>query len=198
MKDPILYKILRPIIKVLFLLIFRPKIIGKENIPKKGRVIIAGNHMHNYDCIFLIACTKRCIRFIAKHNLVEKKFSGRFFKWMGIIPVNRITRENKGAIAFAEKLLENDKVIGIFPEGTVNQTDEVIIPFKIGTVKMAQETNSQIVPFALTGQYKVFNNELKIIFGKPYKLSHKSLDEENKILMKKVSELLKGVNDDKN
>ena len=49
--------------------------------------------------------------------------------------------------------LKEDKVIGIFPEGTINRTDDIIMPFKIGAVKMAYETNSEIVPFAITGDF---------------------------------------------
>ena len=51
MKDKLFYKIVRPLINVLFKILYRPKYIGLENIPKKGRIILAGNHTHNFDCI---------------------------------------------------------------------------------------------------------------------------------------------------
>ena len=54
---------------------------------------------------------------------------------MGIIPVNRKIHD-KNALKTAEEELLNKKVIGIFPEGTINRTDEVTIPFKIGAVKI--------------------------------------------------------------
>ena len=51
MKNSRLYIIVRPIVSFLFRLVFQPKIIGKEKIPKEGRIVLAGNHTHNLDCI---------------------------------------------------------------------------------------------------------------------------------------------------
>lgn len=189
MKDPILYKIVRPILKGLFYILYRPTIIGKENIPKEGKVILAGNHTNNFDCIFLISTTKRCIHFLAKDSLY-KGIKKPIFKNMGIIPVNRKAK-NKEALNIAERTLNQDKVIGIFPEGTINRTKDIIMPFKIGAVKMANDTTSEIIPFSITGKYKLFNNKLTIIFDKPYKISNNELSFENKILMDKVSKLIK-------
>ena len=43
------------------------------------------------------------------------------------------------------------------------------MPFKIGAVKMANDTNTPIIPFIITGKYKIFNNKLKIEFLNPIK-----------------------------
>ena len=60
--DPWFYKYFaRPIIKAYVHIVYNPTIIGKDNIPKNGRCILAGNHTNNFDCILLISCTKRCI-----------------------------------------------------------------------------------------------------------------------------------------
>ena len=189
MKDPLLYKLVRPLLKGLFYILFRPTIIGKENIPKNKRIILAGNHTNNLDCILLIASTKRCIHFLAKDSLY-KGIKKPIFKGMGIIPVNRKAK-NKEALNVAERTLNQNKVIGIFPEGTINRTKDIIMPFKIGAVKMANDTASEIIPFSITGKYKLFNNKLTIIFDKPYKISNNELSFENKILMDKVSKLIK-------
>ena len=189
MKDPILYKIVRPILKGLFYILYRPTIIGKENIPKNKRIILAGNHTNNLDCIFLMSSTKRCIHFLAKDSLY-KGIKKPIFKNMGIIPVNRKAK-NKEAVNVAENTLNNNGVIGIFPEGTINRTKDIIMPFKIGAVKMASDTDTEIILFSITGKYKLFNNKLTIIFDKPYKISNKDLNIENRILMDKVSSLIK-------
>ena len=91
-KDVLLYKILRPIITVLFKTLYRPKIVGSENIPKNGRIILAGNHTHNLDSAMLISSTKRNVHFLAKSELFVglKKL---FFSNMGLIPVNRKVKE---------------------------------------------------------------------------------------------------------
>ncbi len=70
-KDPRFYKMVRPIVTFLFKFLYRPQIIGKEYIPKEGRIIIAGNHTNNLDCILLISSTKRCIHFLAKDELYK-------------------------------------------------------------------------------------------------------------------------------
>ena len=78
----------------------------------------------------------------------------------------------------------------VFPEGTINRTNDIIMPFKIGAVKMASDTNSLIVPFIITGKYKILHNNLKIEFLKGYKISNKEIEKENKILMDIVKQKL--------
>ena len=162
MKEPILYRTLRPVINILIKIVFRPTYIGKEYIPKKGKIVLAGNHTNNLDCLLLISSTKRTIHFLAKDELT-KGIKKILFNNMGIIPVNRRIHD-KNALAKAIDTLNKDKVIGIFPEGTINKTKDIIMPFKIGAVKMANDTNTPIIPFIITGKYKIFNNNLKIEF----------------------------------
>lgn len=192
-----LYSFLRPIITVLMKIFFRIEIIGSENIPKTGGVILAGNHKSNFDCVLLISSTKRMIRFIAKKELVDGKL-GFLFKKMGIIPVDRKAK-NKKAISTAVDVLKHDGVIGIFPEGTFNNTEYVTMPFKVGAVKMAYEADVKIVPFAIINDYKIFRKSVKIVFGRAYKLKDKDdLKKENITLMNKVIRLLKNGNNREN
>ena len=184
-----LYRFTRPIITFLMKLIFHIEIIGSENIDDKESIILAGNHKHFLDCMMLISSTKRTIRFLAKKELLDKY--GWLFKRMGIIPVDR-KRKNKEAISEACSVLNKNGVIGIFPEGTFNNTEYIVRPFKIGAVKIASDTNAKIVPFAIIGKYKLFRKSVKVIYGKPYKIKNKSdLKSENVILMNKVIDLLK-------
>lgn len=175
MKDALLYKITRPIITVLFKLFFTPKIIGKENIPKSGKVILAGNHTSNFDCLLLISSTKRNIHFLAKKELWNgpKKI---IFANMGLIPVDRKNKDHQ-ALSSSIAYLENNLLIGIFPEGTTEKEGKML-DFKIGTVKMAKDTNSPIVPFIITGNYKLFSKNLRIEFLKPIMING-DLNQEN-------------------
>ena len=181
------YKIVRPILKFLFLNLYRPKIIGSENIPKEGRVILAGNHTNNFDCVLLMSSTKRCIHFLAKVELF-KGFKKVIFSNLGLIPVDR-SKKNPDALKTAKMYLENDMVIGIFPEGTFSKKGE-LLPFKIGAVKMAYDTDTKIVPFSITGKYKLFSKNLKITFGEPFKVGNMSLEEANEKLYNTVKELI--------
>lgn len=187
-KESKLYIIVRPIIKVLFKLLYTPKIIGSENIPKNGRIILAGMHTNNFDCLLLMSSTKRCIHFLAKKELWSG-VKGIIFSNMGLIPVNR-KEKDPNSLKLAEEYLINEKVIGIFPEGTTEKEKGVLLPFKIGAVKMAYDTNTMIVPFMIKGKYKLFSRDLKIVFGKPIKVEKSNLDEENSKLVNIINSMM--------
>ena len=186
MKEPKLYIVIKPILS-LFIKMYCPTIINNEVIPKKGRVVLAGNHKSNYDPLLLAYYTKRVVHFMAKDELVNGPL-GFAFKRVGLIPVNRRQKDHQ-ALETAIDYLNKDLVIGIFPEGTFNKTKDIVMPFKFGAVKMASVTNSYIVPFSITNEYKLFRKSVKITFGSPYKVKE-NLEIENKRLMDKVSKLI--------
>lgn len=164
--EPILYRVVRPIINILFKFFYQPTYLGLENIPKEGSVVLAGNHTNNFDCLLLISSTKRTIHFLAKDELLKgpKKV---IFKNMGIIPVNRRIHD-KEALIKAKEVLSQNQVIGIFPEGTFSKVKGQLLPFKIGAVKMAHDTNAKLVPFMITGTYKLLRKNITITFYPPY------------------------------
>ena len=182
-----LYRFLRPLLTLLIKIIFRPQIIGKENIKKSGKLIIAGNHTKFLDPVLLLSTTKRTIHFLAKKELIESPL-GFAFKHMGIIPVNRKIKD-KSVLPASAKCLKDGNLIGIFPEGTTEK-GKGLLPFKIGAVKMAYENETEIIPFGIAGKYKIFKNNLTLIFGKPYQVSN-NLETENEKLKEKVIKLIK-------
>lgn len=167
-KDTIFYKIIRPIISLLFKIVYRPKIINKENIPKYGKVILAGNHTNNLDCVLLLSSTKRQIHFLAKIELTKGFIKKHIFNNLGIIPVDRSIHD-KTVIPKTKEYLNNDLVIGIFPEGTTEKGCGYLLPFKRGAVTLSYETDTYIVPFKITGSYKPFSKDLKIEFSESFK-----------------------------
>ena len=186
--DTKFYKVVRPFVSFVIKLLFHPKVIGVNNIPKTGRFVLAGNHTKWLDPVTLVAIQKRQIHFLAKEEL----FHGitRFIaKGMGCVPVNRKIHD-KNALSSAEDFLNKDLCIGIFPEGTINRSKDIIMPFKIGAVKMSYDTNSKIVPFIITGKYRVFGKSVRIEFLKPISIGE-DLSKENDRLMNIVKEKLK-------
>lgn len=182
------YKILRPILGPIFKWYYHPTIIGKENIPKEGPILIVGNHKHLYDQCLAIISTKRLIHYMAKKEYFDGKFAW-FFKLVGCIPVDR-SKKDPHATEEALKVLNNGWALGLFPEGTRNKTKEFLLPFKFGAVSMAKKTNATIVPFGITGDYKFRSKNLTIRFGKPYKIEQ-DLETENKKLERIVGSLMK-------
>ncbi len=182
MNEPKAYLKYRNKLDWLFRKLFRPTIIGAENIPKEGRVIIAGNHTHFMDCITVACSTKRVVHFLGKSELLEPPWKP-FFKPFGLIPVHR-GQKDKAALSSAIEVLMDDKVIGIFPEGKVKLKSEAqytVTPFKFGAVKMAYTTDSKIVPFSITGKYKMFRKSIKIRFFEPISISDDLAAENEKL-----------------
>lgn len=159
MTEPKAYVRWRGVLYYAFKIIFRPTIIGSEKIPEEGRIVLAGNHTHFMDCISVAASTKRCVHFLAKDDLMKPPLKW-FFAPFGIIPVNRKSKD-KAALSSAINVLNDDKVIGIFPEGKVNENRGTLLKFKFGAVKMANVTGSKIVPFVISGKYKFFRKSKK-------------------------------------
>ncbi len=186
MRDAWLYRFLRPIIKFLILFI-RPKYIGLENIPKEGAIILAGNHTSILDPLILISATNRSIHFLAKEELWHglKKI---IFNNMGLIPVNRKIKDHN-ALVMAEDYLKDGSVIGIFPEGTTEK-GRGLLPFKIGSVKMAQDTNTKIVPFIINGKYRLLGR-IRITFLEPISITG-NLEEENNRLRNLIKNNITG------
>ena len=184
----ILYRIVRTLGYPIFLLLYRPEFEGRSNIPKSGSVILAGNHTNNLDAAIMLAGPKRVVHMLAKKELFKSKISNAFFRSMGCIPVDRKIHD-ENAKSEAIEVLKNNEVIGIFPEGTVNRTNDIILPFKYGAVSFAKKTGAYIVPFTITGKYKLFRRSIKITYGKPYKVTD-DLEIENEKLMNIITKML--------
>lgn len=159
MKEPTAYVRLKFLLYFFYGLIFRPTIIGKEKIPQEGPIIIAGNHTHFFDCLTVANSTKRCVHFLAKSELMKPPLKWIFAPF-GIIPVDRNGRD-RSALHNAINVLKSGMVIGIFPEGGVNEMRGTVKPFKFGAVKMAEKTGAQIVPFVVSGKYKILRKSKK-------------------------------------
>lgn len=185
------YNIIRVFLKINVYLFFHPKVKGKENILESGSIVLAGNHTKWLDPLLLIATVPRKIHFMAKIELF-KGIEGVVVRSMGCIPVNRKIHD-RDSLKSAKDELRKGEVIGIFPEGTINRTDEAVMPFKIGAVKMTNDTDSLLVPFVIKGKYNIIGKSVSIEFLKSRKITD-DLDSENKKLMDEISKKLEEFN----
>ena len=188
-KDAFLYKIIQPLIRPIFKLYYNPTIVNKDYIPSEGSAVIAGNHKHALDPILVDACTGRVVHTLAKKDLHDGPFGG-FFKAIGTIPVDLHAEHNKEALNSAIDYLKEGNLINLSPEAKRNYTDEVLLPFKFGAVVMAKKTNSMIIPYSITGDYRFRSKDLKIVFGKPLDISALSVEEANVLLYETVKQLI--------
>lgn len=186
------YKVFSPLLRLIFKLKYKPIIINKEVIPKKGPILIVSNHKHVFDQCFAIMATKRVIHYMAKKEYFDDKKVAWFFKAAGCIPVDRSIHDDS-AKSRALAVLNDGGAVGLFPEGTRNKTNDVfLLPFKFGTVSMAQKTGATIIPSCVTGDYDKKKHNLMVRFGKPFKVSkNMDLETANEKLYKEIESLMK-------
>lgn len=145
--------------------IYRIEVLGSENIPQDSeRLIVCGNHKCNLDPVAISAVFDRQIFWMAKKELFKNKFIGGFLSKLGAFPIDR-KGNDLAAIKKALKILKNEDVLGIFPEGTrMKEVDYTRI--KSGIALIAQKTNSRVLPVYIEGDYKPFR-KTRIHFRKP-------------------------------
>lgn len=161
-----LYTILRLIGSAVFIIFFRLKVEGKENIPKRGPFILASNHLSFLDPIALGVASPRKLNFIARHDL----FSFRFFGWLiahlGAFPIKR-DRPDLWAIREGLRRLHKGEALVLFPEGTRNP-DGVLGEGHSGVGWLALKANVPICPVFIEGTERALPIHAKFI--KPKKV----------------------------
>lgn len=162
------YKIVKNCVRFLLSLTFRVDIQGKENIPAEGQAIVCSNHFNLLDPVFIGTCLPRQINYMAKEELFSNKLFGNILRKLGVFPVKRGSADIS-AIKAALKLLKENKILGIFPEGTRSKTGEML-EAKPGLAMIAIKSQSPIIPVAIVGNYKLFS-KIHIIIDRPIELS---------------------------
>jgi 1-acyl-sn-glycerol-3-phosphate acyltransferase len=147
--------------------------VGSKNVPRHGRVILAGNHPSPIDPILLFGGLRRNVCFLAAEFLFRQPLLGGPLRWMGHIRVERGTDKALQAVAFGEHVLACEGVVVIFPSGRVTKPGERYQP-KTGVARMAFATGSPIVPFYLAGTERIFADgrprlmrRVRMVFGEP-------------------------------
>lgn len=146
--------------------IFNPQIRGKENIPYQEGYIVASNHLTSKDQ-YMISYALGNIHFSGfAASTIENTFRGKLFKLIdGSVFIDRTSSESKkeGEIRLSSRIAKGNTAI-IFPEGTRKNKDpegraKEQLPFKLGTVSMAQKTGAPILPVSI--YYGKKNNYVK-------------------------------------
>jgi len=123
-------------------------------LPPEGPVILAANHMTNYDVIPVQLCIDRPIFFMGKAELFQNPFIDIIFRRMGGFPVYRGERD-EWAMLHAQEILQRGLVLGMFPEGTRSK-GHGLRPAKTGVARLALDLACPILPVAQYGTEKMF------------------------------------------
>ncbi len=178
------------ILRVFFKIFYRIEVIGLENIPERGRIIVASNHISNTDPPAILSFINK-IRLdtvvLAKKELFRNKIFGLFLKKMGAIPLDR-QNPDIGALKKSIKALEDEKLLLIFPEGTRKKEGKETNP-KAGISFIVKKTKADILPVRIE---KVKNDsklsKIIIVFNKP--ITTRSYDFNDKITFEKFPEII--------
>ena len=138
----------------------RPTIEGVENVPQHGGAILASNHLAVVDSFFLPLLVPRRITFLAKREYFTQPgligaLKKMFFSGVGQVPIDRSSGSAaQAAMATAVRLLREDKLLGIYPEGT-RSPDGRLYKGKTGVARMTLEAEVPVLPVAMIGTDKV-------------------------------------------
>ena len=97
--------VIKFIFKIFAIIMYRPKILGKENLPEEGGALLCPNHVHNLDAAIIVAMFKRKVNVLAKEELFKNKFLCWIADLFGIYPVKR-EKADMQAIKISLKLLK--------------------------------------------------------------------------------------------
>jgi 1-acyl-sn-glycerol-3-phosphate acyltransferase len=174
------YVLLGPVLKA----VFRPRVEGLENVPARGPVILACNHLSFSDSIFTPLMVKRRVTFVAKAEYFTGKgakgwLMRQFFLATGTIPVDRSGgKAAQAALDTLLRVLRDGQVAGIYPEGT-RSPDGRLYRGKTGVARLALESGAVVVPVGLlntdeiqpTGSMIPKIMPVRIRFGRPLDFS---------------------------
>ncbi|MGM0411477.1 MAG: lysophospholipid acyltransferase family protein [Bacillota bacterium] len=149
-----------------FKIVHRLEIKGKKNRYKEDSMIIMANHITALDPPLIGIIMNRKVHFMAKKELFENFITDKIFRAIGTYPVKR-GRPDRGALRESFRLLDENKAICIFPEGTRSKTGK-LGKAKAGAILIALKSESPILPVGI----KKEKNSLKykVSIGKPFTL----------------------------
>ncbi|MCO7127046.1 1-acyl-sn-glycerol-3-phosphate acyltransferase [Sporolactobacillus shoreicorticis] len=160
-----LYSFGKPIVKLFYQLTFKIQVIGLENVPGQGGVLICSNHLSNFDPPMVGVSLSRPLSFVAKSELFDIPGFGRLLSHLNAFPIRRGTGD-RGALRLAIKLIREGHALLIFPEGHRNLEHAPMKKGLSGAGFFALQTDAVVLPCAIIGNYR-FRSTMKIIFGKP-------------------------------
>lgn len=121
-------------------------VVGAEHVPATGRVLVAPNHTGIVDGPVVHGAIPRGSHFLVKEEFFTSRL-GFLMRWAGQIPVDR--SNGRPALEVARTLLEEDRCVGVFPEGTRGRGD--VAAARAGIAWLAVHTGAPVVPCAVLG-----------------------------------------------
>jgi 1-acyl-sn-glycerol-3-phosphate acyltransferase len=156
----VVYLIARLVLRPLFLLVFRPHVRGRENVPATGPFIIASNHLSFIDSMAIPLMAPRRVGYLAKAEYftghgIKGWFTRTLFTALGALPVERQDhRAAQEALDTAMTVLKAGGGFGVYPEGTRSR-DGKLARGKTGVAWLALTADCPVVPVGITGTDRI-------------------------------------------
>jgi 1-acyl-sn-glycerol-3-phosphate acyltransferase len=156
----VVYLIARLVLRPLFLLVFRPHVRGRENVPASGPFIIASNHLSFIDSMAIPLMSPRRVGYLAKAEYfttpgLKGWLTKTLFTALGALPVERQThRAAQEALDTAMTVLKAGGGFGVYPEGTRSK-DGRLARGKTGVAWLALTADCPVVPVGITGTDRI-------------------------------------------
>lgn len=152
---------------------------GLENIPKDQAVLYVGNHRSYFDILVGYTTVPTLLGFVAKKEMRRYPLLAQWMENVNCLFLDRENpKEGLKTILQGIEYVKRGVSVWIFPEGTRNRNEDPLdlLPFKEGSLKIAEKSGCPVVPVALTGTADVFERHLPFIypahvtieFGKPF------------------------------
>ncbi len=180
---------------------FRPWVTGEENIPRKGAVILASNHLSFIDSVFLPLVIERRVTFLAKSDYYTTRgIKGwaikTFLKAAGMLPIDRSGgKASEASLRTGLSVIKRGEVLGIYPEGT-RSPDGKLYRGRTGVARMVLEGGVRVVPVAMIDTEKVMPigkrlpkvRRIGIIIGEPLDFSRFEGMESDRFILRSITD----------
>ncbi len=148
-----------------FRLLFRFRVVGAVNVPMAGGLIVAANHISNFDPPMLGVALPRPVSYMAKKELFALPVLRQLLPHLYAFPVDR-QAGGTAALRASLRLLKEGRCVGIFPEGGRNVTGDN--EEKAGAAFLAAASGCPVVPAAIVGTRRLRPfGRATVVFGDP-------------------------------
>ena len=182
---------IKSFLRLLYIIVFRVKKIGKKDIKEDESYIICANHLNYLDAAAVVVFNKKNIRFVCKDTIFKHKFLNWILHLVDAIPVNR-GKNDIESMKKSLKALKNNELLGIFPEGT-RRGMEKNLQAKNGAAFMALRAKVKVIPIGIQGSFKPFT-KVYLNYGKPLDFScYYGKEKDKEVLEKVTSEIMNNI-----
>lgn len=173
---------------------------GREHIPPGGGLCVVSNHGSIYDILLALAYIGRPFGFIAKKELVYIPLLNMWIYLLGGLFIDRKNIRNavKTITRGVERIKAGEAMI-IFPEGHRSR-GQGLLPFHPGSLKLATQAGSPIVPMAVSGSYEVFEKgyrlhpgPVNVSFAPPVLTADLPPSDRKQVLADRIRDLIAGM-----